>query len=81
MTFPIKKRIDTELCIDGNKGLYIHNVGKETDQENILIRKNGSRKITDLLKERIPHTSCNLFTYMLKAAVVILVVRNSTVHN
>jgi len=42
MTFPIKKRINTELFIDGNKGLYIHNVDKETET--------GSRKITDLLE-------------------------------
>jgi len=32
MTFPIKKRINTELFIDRNKGLYIQKVDKETDQ-------------------------------------------------
>jgi len=42
MTFPIKKRINTELFIDENKGLYTRwNVDKETDQENILKRKSG----------------------------------------
>jgi len=51
MTFPIKKRINTELFIDVTKGLYIHNVDKETDQENIPIRINWSKKITDLLEE------------------------------
>jgi len=51
MTFLVKKRINTEMFIAGNKGLYIHKVDKETDQENILIRKNGSRKITDLLED------------------------------
>jgi len=35
MTFPIKKRINTELFIDINKGLYIQKLDKETDQENI----------------------------------------------
>jgi len=33
MTFPIKKRIDTELFIDRNKGLYIQKGDKEKDQE------------------------------------------------
>jgi len=50
MTFPIKKRINTELFIDKKQGLYIHMEGKETDQENILIR-HVSGKITDLLEE------------------------------
>jgi len=30
MTFPIKKRINTELFIDRNKGLYMQNGAKET---------------------------------------------------
>jgi len=34
-TFPIKKRINTELFV----------------KENVLIRKNGSKKITDFLEE------------------------------
>jgi len=51
MTFPIEKRINTELFIDENEGLHIHRVDKETDQENILIRKNRSKKIIDLLEE------------------------------
>jgi len=33
MTFPIKKRINTELFINGNKLLYLYKVDKETDQE------------------------------------------------
>jgi len=44
LTFPVKKRINSELFIDGNKGLYIQKGDEETDQENILKRKNGSRK-------------------------------------
>jgi len=44
VTFPIKKRINTEQFIDRIKGIYIQEVNKETDQENILIRKTGSRK-------------------------------------
>jgi len=32
MNFPIKKRINTELFIDGNMGLYIQKVDKEMDQ-------------------------------------------------
>jgi len=44
MTFPIKKRINTELFIDRNKGLYIQKGGKETDQEKISWKGNGSRK-------------------------------------
>jgi len=40
-----------ELVIDGNKGLYILKGDKESDQENVLIRKNRSKKITDLLEE------------------------------
>jgi len=32
MTFPIKKRINTELFIDRNKGVYIQKGYKETDQ-------------------------------------------------
>jgi len=52
MTFPIKKRINTELFNNRiKKGRYIQKVDKETDQENIMIRKNGSRKITDFLEE------------------------------
>jgi len=43
--------INTELFIDGNKGLFMHKVDIETDLENIMIRTNGSRKITDLLEE------------------------------
>jgi len=35
MTFPIKKRINTELFIDSNKGLCIQKEEKETDQLNI----------------------------------------------
>jgi len=31
MTFPIKKRINTELFIDGKMGLYIQKGDKETD--------------------------------------------------
>jgi len=34
MTFPFKKRINTELYIDRNKGLYIKKGDKETDQKN-----------------------------------------------
>jgi len=33
MTFPIKKRINTELFIDRNKGLYIRKGDKETDNQ------------------------------------------------
>jgi len=51
MTFPIEERINTELFFDGNKELCIQKVDKETDKENILIRKKGSRKITELLEE------------------------------
>jgi len=51
MIIPIKKRINTELFIDGNKGLYIQKVDKETNRKYILIRNNGSKKITDLLVE------------------------------
>jgi len=51
MTFPINKRINTELFIDGNQGLFIQNVEKETDQEKVLIRKNRSKKTTDHLEE------------------------------
>jgi len=36
MTFPIKKRINTELLIDRNQGLYIQKGDKETDQEKYL---------------------------------------------
>jgi len=35
MTFPIKKKINTELFIDMKQGLYIQKGDKETDQENI----------------------------------------------
>jgi len=35
MTFPIEKRINIELFIDRNMGLFIHKVDKETDQENV----------------------------------------------
>jgi len=33
MTFPIKKRINTELFIDGKQGHYIQKGDKESDQE------------------------------------------------
>jgi len=33
MTFPIKKRINTELFIDRNKGLYIWKGDNEMNQE------------------------------------------------
>jgi len=36
MTFPIKKRT---IIIDRNKGLYMQTGDKETDQENISIKK------------------------------------------
>jgi len=39
MTFLITKRINTELFIDRNMGLYILWVDEETDQDNLLIRK------------------------------------------
>jgi len=39
MTFPIKKRINTELFIDRNNRLFIQKGDKEMDQENILIKK------------------------------------------
>jgi len=35
MTFPIKGRINMELFIDGNKGLYIQKGDKGTDKANI----------------------------------------------
>jgi len=34
-TFPLKKRINTELFIDWKQGLYIQKGEKETDQGNI----------------------------------------------
>jgi len=40
MTFPIMKRINTELLIDRNNELYLQKGDKETDQE-----------ITELLEE------------------------------
>jgi len=36
MTFPIKKRINTQLFIDRKQGLYIRKGDKETDQEKYL---------------------------------------------
>jgi len=33
MTFPMKKRIHTELFIDKKQGLYLQKLGKEMDQE------------------------------------------------
>jgi len=41
-TFPIKKRISTELSIDEKQGLYIHKGDKERIKKKCL---------TDLLKE------------------------------
>jgi len=37
VTFTTKKRINTELFIDRNKGLYKQKGDKEMGQENILI--------------------------------------------
>jgi len=50
MTFPIKKKINTELFIDRNEWLYIQREDKETDQENILIRE-WIKKISNLSEE------------------------------
>jgi len=36
MTFPIKKRINTELFSDRKQGLYIQKGDKEKDQKNYL---------------------------------------------
>jgi len=46
MTFAMKKRINIELLIDGNKGLYIHKVDKEKDLD-----KEIDQKISDLSEE------------------------------
>jgi len=35
MTFPIKKRINAELFIDGKQGLYIQNGNEEKDSDLI----------------------------------------------
>jgi len=39
-----KITINTELFIDMNMGLYIHNVDKETDQEESLDKKTDQEK-------------------------------------
>jgi len=39
MTFLMKKRINTELFIDKNKGLYIQKGDKETDRQKYLTSK------------------------------------------
>jgi len=46
MTFTNKKRINTELFIDRNKGLYIQKGDKETDLENISINKRIRKYLT-----------------------------------
>jgi len=51
MTLPVKKRINTELLIDRNKGLYVQKVDKERDQENILIKKWIRKYLTNLLEK------------------------------
>jgi len=43
MTLPIKKRINTERFIDGNKGLYIQKGDKEADQKISDLLDNGER--------------------------------------
>jgi len=51
MTFPIKKRISTELFINRKQALYTYKRDKERIMRNILIKINVSRIITDLFKE------------------------------
>jgi len=44
MTFPIKKRINTELFIDKKQGVYIQKGGKEMDQETSDLTGEGKLK-------------------------------------
>jgi len=39
MAFPIKKRINTELFVDTNKGLNIQKEDKETDQLKYILKE------------------------------------------
>jgi len=51
--WPSQSRKESILncLLNGTRGFINKRVDKETDQENALIRKNGSKKITDFLEE------------------------------
>jgi len=51
MTFPIKKRINTQLFIDRNKGFRYKTVKPNEEAEQKREINNGSIKITNFLEE------------------------------